>query len=358
MTPLASVSEALVHPPEAKLPSDPRGPFIPEPFPALAPDIDDLPAPTLSETFRHSGWSRDRQRVYDALQATRQSPSRLDSFAHCGDRAYVYRSLDDPTLYRVAGSACHDRFCCPCTRERGQAIAANVTERLGGRRARFVTLTLKTDGLDLAAGLLKLQNAFRSLLRSNLWLDRVSGGAAFLEAKRNPDSARWHPHIHAIVQGRYLPHDLLKAAWLRITGDSSVVRIQSVKDEASVTRYVTTYAAKSLRTADFPEDPHLREAVQALHGTRLVRTFGDWRGLPLTDTPVSGTWEIVAPLADLLGLAVTGDRDACAILSALSTPAARLFRHEHPARPPPPCPGSVPLVRLQPTFDFLPCPLF
>lgn len=326
--------------------------------PALCSVVYDLRPPSLCQSFRHSGWATDRLRVFHALQCTSQSASRLQSFADCGDRAYVYHSLDDPDVYRVAGSACHDRFCGPCTRERGQAIAANVTERLAGQRARFVTLTLKTDGLDLAAGILKLQRAFRRLLRSDFWLARVTGGAAFIETKRSSDNVRWHPHIHAIVQGKYLPHDLLKALWLRITGDSSIIRVQAVTDEASVVRYVTTYAAKCLRTADFPADADLREAVRALHGARLVRTFGSWRGASLTDTPVAGTWEIVAPLADLLALAVAGDYDARAILSSLSSTQARTFLIDHPPRPPPPFSPPEAAPPLQLTFELTPSPLF
>lgn len=357
MTQLAPSLDAPLDPPETSEPFEYPVPGVSIDGTALRSVVYDLTPPSLCESFRHSGWAADRQRVYHALQYTGQSASRLQGFADCGDRAYVYHSLDNPDLYRVAGSACHDRFCRPCTRERGQAIAANVTERLAGQRARFVTLTLKTDGLDLAAAIVKLQHAFRRLLRSDFWMARVTGGAAFVEAKRNADSTRWHPHIHAIVQGKYLPHELLKALWLRITGDSSIIRIQAVTDKESVVRYVTTYAAKCLRTADFPTRQDLHEAILALHGTRLVRTFGTWRGANLTDTPVEGTWEIVGPLADLLRLAVDNDADACRILRLLNTPASNLFQHEHPPRPPPSPAGSGPPVRLQPTFDFQPPPL-
>ncbi|MHC4547010.1 MAG: rep family protein, partial [Planctomycetota bacterium] len=225
------------------------------------------------------------RRVYNALKDTHQSVSRILGFADCGARAYVYRTLDDPPHYRVAGSACHDRFCMPCTRERGLAIASNIHAHLDGQRARFVTLTLRTEGLSLRD---------------------VTGGAAFVEVKWNPQSARWHPHVHAIVQGRYIPHDLLRRAWLLITGDSSVVRVQVVKSHESVTRYVTTYASKTVRTSDFPTDASLREAITALHGTRLCRTFGTWRGVALTKTEPDGVWIIVDSLQAILFAALHG----------------------------------------------------
>ena len=357
MTPHASGTEALVHPPETSVRLDNDYSWLPQPDPMTRSESLHLPAGSLSETFRHSGWAGSRLRVYNSLHRTHQSVSRIMGFADCGARAYVYRSIDDPDVCRVAGSACHDRFCMPCTRERGQAIAANVATRLAARPARFVTLTIRTDGLGLAAGIVKLQHAFRRLLRSKLWLARVTGGAAFVEAKYSPTKQRWHPHLHVICQGRYIPHELLRKAWLTITGDSHIVRIQFVKSEQSVLNYVTTYAAKTLRTADFPTDASLDEAVLALHGTRLCRTFGAWRGTDLTDTHPEGTWETVGPLEDLLQLAVQGDREARATVAALSTAPARLFLVEHPARPPPPSPGSGPPVRRQAVFDFQPQPL-
>lgn len=325
---------------------------------ALRSEDTGIPSPSLAETFRHSGWAPGRRRVYTALQDTQQSPGRIERFADCGARAYVYRSLDDPAVYRVAGSTCRDRFCSPCTRERGQAIAANITARLDGKRARFLTLTLRTENLPLVEALAKLQRAFRNLCRTPLWASRVDGGVAFLEVKYNPSRARWHPHIHALVQGRYIPFDLLRKAWLRITTDSHIVRIQVVHTADLILRYVTTYASKTLRTADFPTDESLREAVAALHGTRLCRTFGTWRGMSLTDTPTSGTWEPVGLLTDLLAQALQGDPYARSVIRALPGPRPLTWLNSHPPRSPPLAPPTGAAPRTPTTFDFPPCPLF
>lgn len=341
--------QAHVHPPE----TSPRSNHRPTPGSRVEPaprfESSGISHPNLAETFRHSGWARDRTRIYQALQDTGQSAGRIDRFADCGAHAYVYRCVEDPTLLRVQGSTCRDRFCGPCTRERGQTIAANITAALNGKRARFVTLTLRTEDLPLDQALAKLQRAFRLLLRTKLWLGRVDGGVAFIEVKYNPHRDRWHPHIHAIVQGRYIPFDLLRKEWLRITTDSHVVRVQVVHSAEVILRYVTTYASKTLRAADFPTTPSLHEAVDALHGTRLCRTFGTWRGMSLTDTPTSGTWEPVASLAHVLTQALAGDIDARAIVAALPGPIPRDWLNSHPARPPPvpPPPEAAPPQQLR-----------
>lgn len=290
----------------------------------------------LSESFRHSGWSAIRDRVYRALHRTSQSVSRILSFESCGFRAWVYRSREHPDQYRVAGSACHDRFCVPCARERAQVITANISERLDGQAARFLTLTLKTDNLSLRQAIDKLQRAFRILIRTTFWLSRVDGGIAFVETKYNLDAQRWHPHVHAILHGRYIPQDMLAALWERITGDSSIVHLQIVRSRSSILHYVTTYCSKSHRSVDFPTVATLDEAIVALRGRRLCRTFGTWRGLQVTQTPVTGTWELVGSLEDVLANAVRGDVKARGVLSSIGTRAATQFLMSHPARPPPP----------------------
>lgn len=334
-SPRDPAAEALVHPPETSVSNTALAslPDISVPYNRFVPDH--LPGQDISRTFRHSGWKVDRLRVYQSLCRTGVSQTRIERYAACGDSAFVYRSTDDPDLYRIAGSGCRDRFCLPCTQERARAIARNVHAKLEGKPARFVTLTIRTHDLELPDAITKLQKAFRRLQQSNLWRERVTGGCAFVEVKYNPDAHRWHPHVHAIVQGRYIPHDLLSKQWLHITGDSFVVRLQLIRSLEHITRYVTTYCAKTLRTRDFPTDHSLDEAILALKGRRLCRTFGTWRGTDLTAVCVEGHWEVVDSLRNLLELAVNGDDHARYIIASLRTKEASQFLHDHPAKPPP-----------------------
>lgn len=354
---LATTEHATyVHPPEIKgaAPNhEPRTIYGPvhEP-PLFIPELDG-PLPC---TFRHSGWHADRVRMHKALYRTKQSPSRRHSFAECGSHAYVYRSVKDPTVYRVMGSACRDRFCVPCTRERGQTLSANISERLAGQPARFMTFTLNTDGLDLAQSLDKLQKSFNRLLKQPAWRSRVTGGVAFLEVKYNTASSRWHPHVHAIVQGKYFLHTALREAWLRATGDSHIVDIRFVRSQRSVLHYVTTYCSKAHRSTDFPNDDRLDEAILALRGRRLARTFGNWRGAPLTACNTDTEWEPVELLHTLLDRAVRGDDDARTILGSLGSKVATNFLEANP-RPPPKPPTVAPPTYRQSRFTFTSYPL-
>ena len=353
----ASVNATSLDPPEISVPllhtdgsSDPT--HAPD---ALHECYD--PTDNLAQCFRHSGWHLHRERVAKALWRTRQSLARMLSFATCGASAYVYRSVKDPTLYKVMGSACHDRFCVPCARERGQVLAANIRDRLEGTVSRFITLTLRTDELSLREALDKLQKSFNALLKSPLWRSRVDGGVAFLEVKYNPNLNRWHPHVHAIVQGSFFPQSQLADLWQRVTGDSRVVDIRAVTSHRAILHYVTTYCSKAMRSTDFPGDAILDEAIHALHGRRLARTFGTWRGVPLTQYLSADDWEPVAPLVDLLADAVRGDHAAHSIIASLRTRSATEFLRKHPERPPPlgvgapaPRPRQTTLWNLTPLF--------
>lgn len=353
-------SSALVHPPETNVqlqltpgqagagesPSTPSAPFqtphaftncthdstiacppLEHDFPLPQATIDAREASLIREhplhtnnkpiIFRHSGWAHDRRRVYDALLRTAQPCARIHDFSECGKYAYVFQSVEDPDLYTLGGSTCHDRFCLPCGRERSRVIAANVKLRVQGKPARFITLTLRSTTESLAFLLLKLTRDFTSLRRSKLWKNRVTGGVGFLECKWLAATNRWHVHLHCLVQGRYVPRLDLSELWLKITGTSEVIDIRIVENEAHCTHYICKYASKPLDRTVVVVPARLDEAVTALKGKRLCMTFGTWRGYKLTEPPESGTWVQLGTLDELIDRAEAGDTTAGTALDAL-----------------------------------------
>lgn len=279
---------------------------------------------TLGQVFRHSGWARDRRRVYEALRDTHQSIARILAFEDCGSQAYVLRSRDDPPRYRVAGSACHDRFCRPCANARARGIALNVSEKLGKHPVRFLTLTVAGTGLPLADRLDHITRSFAALRRTAFWRQNVTGGIAFCEIKWSVATQRWHPHFHCLIEGRYLPKRAISYEWQKVTGDSKIVRIMRIPDAARVVGYITRYAGK---TADhtFVRDPvRLSEAIRALLGRRLCTTFGRWRGIALTGHPSEEAWENIGTVHDVARLAAAGDMDCLRALAQIDAQATAI----------------------------------
>lgn len=266
--------------------------------------------PNLSEIWRHSGWRRDRRKVWQSFRRTGQSIGRCLAFCDCGRSAFVYRTPDPPHEYFLAGSSCHDRFCVPCARVRGDRLALSILDTLDGRPVRFVTLTLKHSDHPLADQLDHLYSSFRRLRQTTLWRKICQGGCAILEIAHSASSDAWHPHFHILIHGGYVPQALLKAAWLKATGDSSIVDIRMVRSEHHVSRYVSKYVSKPFDRSIIDRPELLDELIVATHKRRMVITFGSWRGIRLTQTAGDHDWQLLGSFDDVARAAQAGDAES------------------------------------------------
>lgn len=274
--------------------------------------------PNLSTDFRHSGWVRNRSLIARSMQRTDQPRSRQKEFAQCGSHAYVIQSIENPTVHRIAGSSCHDRFCLPCANERAHGIAMNVLAYVQNKTIRFLTLTLKATQEPLADQLDRLYKSFSELRRRAFWKKRVTGGIAFLELTYNADATIWHPHFHILVEGSFIPHRALKKLWYAITGDSFVVDIRAIRSNTHAAHYVTKYASKPFNNTFLGRPGPLDEALIALKGRKLLMTFGTFRGLQIIDKPDETSWIHIAPLEVVICNAAHGDQAAIAILASIT----------------------------------------
>lgn len=267
--------------------------------------------------FRHSGWLPLRRKVAAAIAAEWPHSPRHERFSSCGLNAWVARHPDNPSDLRVQADYCHDRWCLPCARQRARLLSSNLARGTKGQPCRFVTLTLRSRDEPLAPLVNKLYRCFALLRRTNLWRAKVAGGAAILEVVRGKTTERWHPHLHVLVHGSYIPHPLLKAEWLRITVDSSIVDVRPCRTESELIRYVTKYVSKPIPAGVAKNAGLLRELIAALHKKRLCATFGSWRGIKLTDAGPVVNWVFVGSLASIRYRAESGDQSARAILHVL-----------------------------------------
>ena len=85
-------------------------------------------------------------------------------------------------------------------------------------------------------------------------------------------------HLHVIAEGAYLPATELSAAWHKITGDSFVVDVRSLKSGKDAAYYVSKYVTKGTSVAVWHNIDTAQEWVTATKGVRICSTYGDWRG--------------------------------------------------------------------------------
>lgn len=276
----------------------------PEPSPGA---LDDR---LLDIRFRHSGWALRRQLVFRAMLSSGASLFRINRFVDCGADAYVCVDHDDPTHVSVRSLNCHDRFCVPCNVARGRRLAVRLTQLAADRTIRFITLTLAHTPDPLRDRLTYLYRSFRRLRAHPDWRAHVTGGVAFTELKLSHHTNCWHVHLHVLAQGTYFPKAHLSNAWQQATKGSYIVDITKPRRTEHVTDYVVKYVTKPLDFQVFKHPLRGPEVLNALHGTRMCTTFGNWRGYRLNDVSDPIHWRTVCSLATLRQRASQHDQDA------------------------------------------------
>jgi hypothetical protein len=168
--------------------------------------------------------------------------------------------------------------------------------------------------------------AFARLRRSSLWRDTQVGGAWFLEAKWSPSTRGWHPHLHIVAEGKYLPHSELRDAWHAVTGHSYVVSVRLLPAQCHAqARYISKYVGKPVPIITTPDD-RLIEWIATTSGMRTWAAYGSWHGaVPIVarDTRDWSTYVRLGYLDDIVAAAGRGHAQARRVLAAarLSGPA-------------------------------------
>jgi len=268
--------------------------------------------------FRHAGWQHRRNLIHEALLHGPVSEATRIRFDKCGSNAWLVQAADDPTRVKVRANRCRCRWCQPCMTERCRVVQANVRDACVGKDLRFLTLTLKASDDPLSTTVARLRGGFRKLRLSKQFRDWFRGGVYFLEVKLGSGSGRWHPHLHLLFEGGYIPHELIKRAWLEITGDSSIVWITRIRDSGHAAGYISKYAAKPIPSQLVHDSARLREAMEALHGVRMFNVFGNWIDLHLSDEPRSDVeWVPLMRLDEAITRALVGDRYCQRLIDSL-----------------------------------------
>jgi hypothetical protein len=272
-------------------------------------------APSLpaESRFRHSAWQAPRRRIYQAMLRTGQTCRRVQHFADCGSALWLMR--DGQTL-SLSCNRCHDRLCLPCQRDRQHAVVEGVVLRMldCGGTCRFVTLTLKHSDAPLSVQLTRLVDSFKALRKHPAVAAAIGGGAWFIEVKLSKDKARWHPHLHVIVEGEFINAKTLSKTWYEVTGDSYITDIRSIGGVVDRARYVTKYATKPLHNEVTLQPAKLDEFVTAIKGRRLYQCFGTWSKAVKREKPSGHKLTRVAALTTLHRDALDGDVQSLVLL--------------------------------------------
>lgn len=247
----------------------------------------------------HAKAARTRQLIVDALwtQGDDRLRRRATRMGMCCWSPTIGELTDGSPA--VGLGRCRDRMCPTCAGIRGKRTAAVIAAEVGHwSSCRFVTLTLRSTDAPLAGQVKRLIESFKALRRREFWRDRCTNGIAVIEVTWHTGTGQWHPHLHVLVQGDYLPQAQLSAEWKAVTGDSMIVDVRAVHDRADVVGYVVRYLAKPAGVEQWPPQVIADYAV-GMKGVRMLNSFGTKRKLPDSDVTRDERPVYVRPLISL-----------------------------------------------------------
>lgn len=231
---------------------------------------------------RHGdGWT-DRV-LRSAIVADAISPEVAERYLACGLRGGIYVRMSDgePVAAQERGSRCRCRWCDSCQDKVGRSMRAGI-ERIAGEMQwpSMLTLTVRHSRSDALEDLLSLLLRSWTRLRRSKLFAACRGGIKVVEIKRTGDG--WHPHLHLLIDCKWLPHDVIRDKWRELTSGAEQIDIRRIKSSGHAASYVAKYLTKP---AALHGELAFAEFVLATHNRRMVSTFGDWHNVAIVNDP-------------------------------------------------------------------------
>lgn len=241
------------------------------------------PGSTRYQRDAHEKRDRERCRVIAALRADGRESNRptADRLDDCCRYPYVHWSGAAQRL-KIHAHRCMSRLCPTCGRIRACRLRNRIVAAVQKIDSpRLLTLTLRSSDAPLDAQIRRLIKCFANLRRAKVWKRTTSGGIYVIEVTFNAKRQQWHPHVHALIDGVFIPREELKDAWLHTTGDSDIIDIRQVRSRRQAAEYITQYTTKSQDASHVP-DERIPEWAEATSGLRMASTFGSLHGSKLS----------------------------------------------------------------------------
>lgn len=229
------------------------------------------------------------QSCLEELEATKELYSKIDDvegksktqgLMDCRKFAWFARHIETNRVHVVSNS-CRLRWCPICSKGRTGYIVQSLTPWMMKKRVtRFLTLTMRHSQDDLHTQITRLYSYFRTLRRHKWFRKHVSGGVWFFQVKLGVKRDAWHPHLHCIVSGKYIPKMELSRLWEKITCGSKIVDVKMVRVPKDTASYVARYSARPAQLRKYPLDLRI-EIYSAMHGRRLCGSWGAAKGVSL-----------------------------------------------------------------------------
>ncbi len=279
--------------------------------------------PPLTKNERHKIAIEIRRRSYNL--APKQASSlyaEADRFCQCGDQYKLFECPNDKMQFTVP-ITCNSRICERCGRRYGRKIKNSLNQVLKpyfhkpikGFGVFLLTLTVQTDRYDDMPSREDIQRFYKEssnflrlfygkysckmtssgkVIEDQTRMKFENGKIGGKKIRRKPkikpngkeEWRRWRGagyiaaieigkgnnlHCHAVIFAPYISQKKLSATWLKLTGDSFIVDIRSIKKVQTAVGYILKYIIKPPQTDSYVE---LVDYIETIKGTRRIRTGG------------------------------------------------------------------------------------
>jgi hypothetical protein len=155
-------------------------------------------------------------------------------------------------------------------------------------------------------------DAFKVLRLQKYWRQNVTKGVWSIEVTRNRNLGTWHAHLHLLIEGNFIPQVKLSEMWETATQGSMIVDIRAVHDREQTAKYIAEYVSKPFNVESW-QPAEICEFANAMHGRRLVHTFGQAHGAKVDPAEEEETFpasELIGPLSYIAKACDQGDPKA------------------------------------------------
>lgn len=273
---------------------------------------------------RMIGKARVLQRSLQSCNQGMRLEDEANRFANCGKRFIMWQCPEDKALYHTR-LTCHSRGCEPCAIAAFKKIEGSLrtvidpcfSKRRKGYTLALLTLTTNSarygNKMPSRADISRLYSESTAFFKLHYgsYAARVTKSGKIIEdqgryyqehgqwhrrkghtrvtktGKTVKDFRRWRGagfmstielghnnnnlHIHALVYGPFIPIRRLVEDWKKLTGDSFIVDIRTVKNVSQAVYYVMKYITKPPVSDSYSD---VADYLEMIKGSRRLRAGG------------------------------------------------------------------------------------
>ena len=179
---------------------------------------------------------------------------------------------------KLTGKYCNNRWCLVCSRIRTAKLINKYKPYFKTlQEPQFVTLTAPTiTALELSERLYQMGKQFKQIKDNLRKMGTPLIGVRKLEVEFNPNTNKYHPHYHIIIEGKYEAECLVNL-WLK-KNPNAKLEAQNIQDAdanslTELFKYTTKLCSKDRRTMNADA---LNIIFRELRGMKTFQSIGDF----------------------------------------------------------------------------------